>query len=303
MKKSWKEWVLAVLLAWVVPWVASGIFMPDGVSEGPVETTAVLEPLEISVLREGCLVSMELEEYLVGVLLGELPEGFSQEAKMAQAVVARTYALAVVERGIKHPGAVCTDSGCCQNWVSPEGYPSAKGLASAKEAVEATAGQVLVYDGKFIEATYFSGSGGRTEAAVAVWGTDVPYLQSVESPGEEGTAHYREETVFSAGAFLEKLGLSGPLTLGAVTYTEGGGVNSILICGKRFLGTQVRQILGLRSTAFQITHTGNQVRIETAGYGHRVGMSQYGANAMAEAGKGWKEILEHYYPGTEIVDR
>jgi stage II sporulation protein D len=257
--------------------------------------------VEISVIHGDAMVTMALEEYLVGVLLGELPDDFSLEAKKAQAVVARTYALAAVERGIKHPGAVCTDSSCCQSWAEPESYWSKEGVASAKAAVEATRGQVISYEGKLIEATYFSGSGGRTEAAVAVWGSDIPYLQSVESPGEEGAAHHREETVISLPVFLEKLSLSGPLTMGTVTYTEGGGVDSIVICGKSFAGTQVRQLLGLRSTAFRITLEPGQVRIQTAGYGHRVGMSQYGAQAMAEAGNSWQQILAHYYPGTEII--
>lgn len=296
MKTGWKEWALAVLLAWVLPWVMASAMLP---AEAPLETTGHGEPLEIRLLRDGELVSMELEEYLVGVLLGELPADFLPEAKKAQAAAARTYALSTVERGVKHPGAVCADSGCCQKWVDPASRPQ-EAVESARAAVEATLGQVLVYDGKLIDATYFSGSGGRTEAAVAVWGSDVPYLQSVESPGEEDTAHYRKETVFSTGDFLEKLGLSEPLALGAVTFTEGGGVESILICGKRFTGTQVRQILGLPSTAFQITHTGTKVRIQTAGYGHRVGMSQYGAEAMARDGKTWQEILAHYYPGTEV---
>lgn len=301
MKERWKEWVLAILVAWVVPWVASSLLLPPEQPNVPTETTAAKIPVEISVIHGGERITMELETYLIGVLLGELPDDFSAEAKKAQAVVARTYALAAVERGIKHPGAVCTDSGCCQNWVDPESYWSEDGVALAKAAVDATWGQVLSYEGKLIEATYFSGSGGRTEAAVAVWGSDIPYLQSVESPGEENTAHYREETVVSLSDFLEKLGLSGPLTLGNVTYTEGGGVDSIVICGKSFKGTQVRQLLGLRSTAFRIIQAPGQVRIQTAGYGHRVGMSQYGAQAMAESGETWQQILAHYYPGTEII--
>ena len=205
MKGSWKEWGVAFLMAWVVPWVVTSLMLPAEVAEDPADTTAPPQKTEISVIHEGTPVLMELEYYLVGVLLGELPDDFSQEAKMAQAVVARTYALAAVERGIKHPGSVCTDSGCCQSWADPESYWSEEGVASAKTAVEATRGQVLCYEGELIEATYFSGSGGRTEAAVAVWGSDVPYLQSVESPGEENTAHFREETRISQNVFLESL--------------------------------------------------------------------------------------------------
>ena len=283
MKETWKEWALAFLLAWVVPWLAVSLLAPVGVQQAEVtETTQSPEaPEVIRVIRDGAAGEMALEEYLVGVLLAELPREFAMEAKMAQAVVARTYALAAVERGNKHPGAVCTESGCCQGWTDPGEYWAEDGVASARAAVEATAGLVLTYEGNLIEATYFSSSGGRTEAAVAVWGSDLPYLQSVESPGEENTAHYREETAISREEFLEKLGLSEPLTLGAVTYTEGGGVDTMVICGKSFRGTQLRTLLGLRSTAFQLIPEPDRIRIQTAGYGHRVGMSQYGAQAMA----------------------
>ena len=304
MKENWKEWGLAFLMAWVVPWVATSLLLPTEEPKAPVETTAAAEPVEISVIHGDAMVTMALEEYLVGVLLGELPDDFSLEAKKAQAVVARTYALAAVERGIKHPGAVCTDSSCCQSWAEPESYWSKEGVASAKAAVEATRGQVISYEGKLIEATYFSGSGGRTEAAVAVWGSDIPYLQSVESPGEEKAAWHSDRKDFTVAEFEQALGIS--LTgvpgtwFGVITYTSGGGVKTADICGTSFPGTELRTKLNLRSTAFTLSASEQGVTVYTRGHGHRVGLSQYGTDAMALAGSDYQTILRHYYPGTTV---
>lgn len=303
MKGSWKEWAVAVAVAWGIPWLAIGLMLPPeqpSPPAEPVETTQAAART-LPVLHRGTVVEMELTEYLTGVLLGEMPGEFHEEAKMAQAVVARTYALRTAARGAKHPGSVCTDSGCCQSWVDPEKFSDTETVRKARAAVEATAGLVLCYEGQLIEATYFSCSGGRTEDAVAVWGSDVPYLQSVESPGEEMAEHFRDEAVFSEEDFMKALGLRGTPAFRNWRYTEGGGVASVEISGEEFSGTQLRSLLGLRSAAFTMELEAGKVRIVTSGYGHRVGMSQYGAQAMAETGKTFREILAHYYPGTEAV--
>ena len=201
------------------------------------------------------------------------------------------------------------DSGCCQGFRSPEEYRDMGGKTASVEkvrsAVEATDGLVLHYGDALIDATYFSCSGGSTEDAVAVWGQDVPYLQAVESPGEEDAPRFTDSVSFGASEFAEKLGLSSsgdPADwFGAVTYTAGGGVDTMVIRGKTFTGTQLRSRLGLRSTAFEISVSGKSITVTTRGFGHRVGMSQYGAQAMAEDGSGFEEILAHYYTGTELV--
>ena len=135
---------------------------------------------------------------------------------------------------------------------------------------------------------------------MAVWGTDYPYLRATDSPGEEGAAHYTDTVTFTVAEFAEKLGIA-QVTLGNATYTAGGGVNTISIGGKEFKGTQVRTLLGLRSTAFTIELSGERVTVTTKGFGHRVGMSQYGADAMALEGKSYREILAHYYQGTALT--
>lgn len=259
---------------------------------------------------DGSAGAVELEEYLVGAVLGEMPASFAPEALKAQAVAARTYAWKAAMTGSRHPdGSVCGNYTCCQAYISPESYLDRGGLQrnvdKVRSAVRATAGQVLTYGGELIEATYFSCSGGRTEDAVAVWGSDFPYLRSVESPGEEGAAWFTDEAVFSRQALEAALGISLPEDpgdwFGEMTHTAGGGVETVRIGDRLFPGTKVRSLLGLRSTAFSVTAEGDTALFTTRGYGHRVGMSQYGADAMASAGADYAEVLEHYYPGTELV--
>lgn len=309
MRGSWKEWALAGVIAWLVPWFMVGLLYPAEPSKEvlqeqtlPQHQETVPEPgYRIPVLHQGKEVKMDLTDYLTGVLLGEMPSSFSSEAKKAQAVVARTYALRTVQYGGKHPGLVCTNSGCCQNWCDPANFADTDALRQAREAVESTNRLVLTYEGKLIEATYFSCSGGRTEEAVAVWGTDVPYLQSVESPGEESADHFRDTVLFSTESFLKALGLSGTPAVSHWQYTDGGGVASVEINGKEFSGTELRKLLNLRSASFSLEVLPGEIRITTSGYGHRVGMSQYGAQAMAMAGKDFQSILQHYYPGTDLA--
>lgn len=273
--------------------------------DGAVQSGAVIPVL----LPDGTVERMDLEEYVGGVILGELPADFSQEAKKAQAVVARTYALRSCEAGVKHPqGAVCTEASCCQSYCAPEAYLAAGGTQEAvdcaREASRATAGEVLTYGGRLIDATYFSCSGGRTEDAVAVWGADVPYLQATDSPGEEGATHYTDTVRFGAEEFQRLLGvtLDAPAEqwFGAVRYTDGGGVAQMEIGGVAYDGTTLRRLLNLRSTAFTMTAVGSTVTVTTKGFGHRVGMSQYGAQAMAAAGSSYTDILLHYYQGVRI---
>jgi stage II sporulation protein D len=274
------------------------------------------EPLEFEVLEpaitvpvrngDGTSTDMPLNKYLTGVLLAEMPASFHIEALKAQSVAARTYTWKAFTNGGKHgDSSVCKDSACCQGFLSEEDYLFCGGtredLLKVCRAVDATSTMVLSFEGNLIEATYFSSSGGTTEAAVAVWGAEYPYLQSVSSPED----HVVPVTCdFSADEFQRLLGksLSGEPAqwFDAVTYTDGGGVAAIEICGENYTGTRIREILGLRSTAFQIMTNGQNISITTHGYGHRVGMSQHGANTMAENGKTWQQILQHYYPGTQL---
>lgn len=266
------------------------------------------ERFYLPILRDGTIESMALDRYLTGVLLAELPESFSVEARKAQAVACRTYALRSYQKRRHSPAAVCTDSGCCQGWVDPQTVSPARREA-AQAAVRETDGLVIRYQGNLIEATFFSCSGGKTEAAAEVWGSDAAYLQSVDSPGEESAAHYRDETEIPLSDFCEKLRAENPAAafpearggwVGEISLTTGGGVAWIELGGQRFSGRTVRKLFSLRSTAFTLTLTDRSAIFETRGCGHRVGMSQYGAEAMARAGKSFEEILNWYYRDVEI---
>jgi len=323
MKERWQQIIFSVVLGLMLPGLilrmglllrqAKNIQLPpaqQSVSTAPSTTQSDKPPKTIPVLlKDGALSQLELEVYLVGVVLAEMPASFEEEALKAQAVVARTYAMKRISEGQRHPqGAICTDSTCCQAYISVSEYletmGNARDVEKITQAVTDTQDLVLTYDGSFAEATYFSCSGGRTEDAAAVWGEAIPYLQAVDSPGEEGAAPYREVVSFSPEEFAAALGrsLSGsPKSwLGPVTYTQGGGVATMVVAGISYTGVRLRQLLGLNSTAFTMEISEGSIRITTQGKGHRVGMSQYGADAMAVTGSDYAAILSHYYPGTKI---
>lgn len=254
------------------------------------------------------IVELSLTAYLQGVLLAEMPADFPAEALKAQAVAARTFALRKADAA-KHPDAhVCSESSCCQGWLPPEHCDEAT-RQKLSAAVSATDGLVLTYEGSLIDATFFSCSGGRTEQAAAVWGTDIPYLQAVDSPGEEDAPVYEELQCFTAAEFQSRFLQSYPQAelssdpetwITELRYTAGGGIDRLCIGGIELRGTELRRIFGLRSTRLQISVSEDTVRFRSYGYGHRVGLSQYGARAMAEAGKSYREILLYYYQGTEL---
>lgn len=304
--------MLAVWLGMILPGIGLNLLVleqrQDRLRQLPVEKPQVQQTEEPFILvsdQDGRAGSMDPETYLTGVLLAEMPSEFHREALKAQSVAARTYVWKAFTTGGKHgDNSVCMDSACCQAYMTSEDYLARGGtlenLEKLRKAVEDTVGMVLAYDGELIEATYFSSAGGSTESAVAVWGADYPYLQAVTSPEP-----IRTETVsYARDIFFRLLGIPEPREdesmIGSVAYTEGGGVATMEICGHAFTGTQLRAILGLSSTDLEISTVGDMVRITTRGYGHRVGLSQYGANALAESGYTWQEILQHYYPGTTL---
>lgn len=309
-----RPWLLAILVAVVIPGVmyrTAELLLREEVTveqeeqiPSEPEQTAPSEQVLVQT-EDGQILQMELNTYLMGVLRGEMPADFEPEALKAQAVVARTYTLKNRKHGT---AAVCMDPACCQAYCTEGDYLASdhtqQEIDKIQNAVLETSDMVLTYAGQLIDATYFSCSGGRTEDALSVWGTEVPYLKAVDSPGEEGAAHYIDTVTFTAEEFQSKLntaiaGRPGSW-IGAVTYTDGGGVDTICIGGTSYNGTEVRRLLGLRSTAFVMTAMGDTITVTTKGYGHRVGMSQYGAEAMAVSGSSYEQILAHYYPGTEL---
>ena len=319
MKRIWKELLIAALMGLFLPGVILNVAemlmgnrREPEIGEISLQTQPTMEHQgqRLTVLlrqRDGTTQEMDMDSYLTGVVLAEMPASFAREAKKAQAVVARTFALKAAVTGGKHgDGSVCTESVCCQAYIPPEDYGGpAEAVDQARSAAEETSGQVLTYGEVLIEATYFSCSGGSTEDAVAVWGRDFPYLRATDSPGEEEAVHYTDTVYFTEKEFQNALGISLPGTpdgwFGFTTYTSGGGVNTIRIGGRDYKGTELRKLLGLKSTAFTVSADPKGVTITTRGYGHRVGMSQYGADAMAEGGSSYEQILSYYYQGTSLV--
>lgn len=318
-----QPWIVALLLLVAViiavPSILAGRSAERGEPARRPRTTAT-NVIKVSLFLpdRNQLVQLGLEDYVAGVVAGEMPGSFHLEAKKAQAVLARTYALrrmrAFGGQGCPtHPEAdLCADT---QHQVytdlarlrAREGWIAAStGWREAERAGRETAGLMLVYDGEPIEAVYHSTSAGSTEDAAAVWQRPVPYLMPVASD-DRSSPRYREEVRLPLAEFARRLGVTavpaaGGRPLIAITErTAGGRVKSLRVGESVFQGTQVRERLGLRSAQFTVATERDQVVIETFGFGHGVGMSQFGANELARAGKGYRDVLAHYYRGVEIT--
>ena len=265
---------------------------------------------------DGTVVQTDMESYLRQVVAAEMPASFNPEALKAQACAARTYTVRLQNRGGKHENAdVCTDSKCCQAYIAPDaaalkwGVQAGEFSAKIARAVEDTDGLGVLYGGEPIEAVFFSSAPGKTSDAVAVWGNSVDYLKSVDSPEGDEVPNYRTEVVLSADevknlilAAYPGADLSGkPGGWFSRIYTgESGAVTSVLVGGVTLTGNQVRGALGLRSPAFTVAFDGTDFTFSVTGYGHGVGMSQYGANKMAAEGATFRAILEWYYTGAQV---
>ena len=279
-------------------------------TEAPSESAPPEEPLppfdaatEITLRTADGLRTLPLDKYLVGVLLAEMPADFPPAALEAQAIAARTFTLQKLNTRKHSDADICSDSACCQGWLDPEGT----NCGALELAVRDTDGLVVTYDDALIDATFFSCDGGRTESALAVWGSNVAYLQAVDSPESDDSRRYAEEKQFSEQELLDLLRAAHPEIAPGdapwfrdLTYTDGGGLATATIGGVTLTGPELRRLLGLRSTDMEIAQGSGVVTIRTQGFGHRVGLSQYGAKAMAEEGSDFVEILTHYYQGTSI---
>ncbi len=281
-----------------------------------IPVTAIPAPERIKVLHEGDIIEMALEDYVLGVLAAEMPAEFESEALKAQAVAARSFTL-YCAAGDKHGEAqVCSDFACCQAWKNEEkmrldwGDSYEKYLRKLKSAVDSTAGQRLIYEGKPIFAAFHSSSAGRTESCGAIWSA-LPYLISVPSPEDESTVpNYISRLELSPLDlrdtllhFYPEADFSGDESCwaGEVSLDESGRVDSLTLGGAAIPGTRLREIFALRSTAFTLEYTGGNFLFTVKGFGHGVGMSQYGANVMASEGSDYTAILAHYYPGAALV--
>lgn len=277
-----------------------------------------VENIKIYMSNTGGTVELNIEDYVKGVVCSEMPLNFNKEALKAQAVVARTYAIGhVLEGGCsKYGGDIC-DTVHCQVYTTKEEKISQLGAIGesrwelVEEVVSETQGMVLSYEGALATgAYYFSTSGGRTENVEDVFSTAVPYLRSVESLGEEVAPRYISTESYDLNRFAQTVNASygdanlspGKLNeqISIVSYTDGGAVKEIILGGVTISGVEFRKIFGLNSANFSLEFLSNQININCKGFGHGVGMSQWGANVMAESGKSCEDILSHYYTGINI---
>lgn len=266
---------------------------------------------------EGTVEELTLEDYLWGVTAAEMPASFELEALKAQAVAARTYCMYQRQAGgEKHPGAdVCGDYTCCQAYLTREQAEASWGVDAYRygekitRAVAETDGLLCLYGDAPIDAVFFSSAAGRTADAVAVWGTEVPYLRGVDSPEGTEVPGWKTVVTLTPAEFREKLlgaypqaDLSGPPEgwFQDLKTDPWGMVLSVKMGGVELSGGQARSLFGLRSAHFTAGATQDAVTFWVTGYGHGVGMSQYGANALAGDGKNFQEILEWYYTGTRV---
>lgn len=279
------------------------------------ETAAAQPAVEVAVYRSAkqMVEKIPLEEYVAGVVASEMPADFEKEALKAQALTARTYIVKQMMNDNKKKlpeGAMVADTEFYQVYKSKEELKRLWGsdfswkMKRIQEAVQETSGQILTYDGAPIDATFFSTSNGYTEAPEAVWATSVPYLKSVASPWDKDSPRFVGQKTLTVNEFESLLGvkLPGGSEIGTVIeWTSGKRVGKVNINGKVLSGKDIREKLGLMSTDFTWERKGNQIIIHTKGYGHGVGMSQYGANGMAKEGKTYADIVQYYYQGIEIT--
>ncbi|MDD3304495.1 MAG: stage II sporulation protein D [Clostridia bacterium] len=298
-----KKMLLFSLIIILIPTIVVNIFIKD--EEIKFEYH---ENMVIRVKRSnGNIEKIPFEDYIVGILAGEMPVSFHSEALKAQAVAARTYAMKKMALNINNDYDVV-------DTVSNQVYLDIGYLKDAwqdnyvnninilKTAVLETYGEYLEYKGEVIEAFFFSTSTGKTENSEDIFGTYLPYLRSVDSTWDNISPVYEEKNYYTLKEFYDALDLqfSTVLNISIKKTTSTGRIKEIVINNKKFTGSDIATSLDLRSSYFEIIQDNNTVIINTKGYGHGVGMSQYGAEAMSDIGYTYEQILKYYYQGVEI---
>lgn len=313
---------LLIAISFLVPSLLVLPFSKEKATIELDERTAELPPkvkenqpsTEVAVYRTAAqtVEKLPLEEYVIGVVASEMPADFEEEALKAQALTARTY---IVNNLLNPEGGQLPQNADVTDTVNHQVYKNKKELKlqwdkdydwmmkKITEAVKATEGEILTYNNKPITASFFSTSNGYTENAEDYWNNPVPYLKSVESPWDSQSPKFNDRKVISVKEFQQKLNVNieNANDIGTVTArTSGKKVAAVTIGGKSFSGREVREKLDLKSTDFTWEKKGKSIIITTKGYGHGVGMSQYGANGMAKEGKNYDDIVSHYYQGITI---
>lgn len=288
----------------IIPFIIVTIFIKDEEITFNFSSNTV-----VRVYREESKIieKVPIEQYVVGVVSGEMPASFNYEALKAQAVASRTYVMYQMQVH-KNDEYDVYDSVNSQVYLSEEQLKEKwkdkyiENINKVKQAILDTTGQILTYDGEVIESFFFSTSVGYTENSEDVFSLELPYLRSVESKWDSISPAYIDQKTLKKAEFFNLLSIDNSNTLDVeiIEKTSTGRIKQIKINGKILTGKQVCSKLQLRSTFFEIKEEGGNIIINTKGYGHGVGMSQYGANGMASDGFTYDEILKYYYTDVEI---
>lgn len=264
---------------------------------------------------------VKLDEYVACVVSAEMPVKYDIEALKAQAIVARTYTIYKITTSKKHEIAdICDKSTCCQAWISKEDRlkkwkeeERTENWNKISQAVNSTAGKIITYNGKPINAFFHANSGGKTQTPFYVWGgTGYPYLQVVETAGEENYSQYSSEAKFSKKDFVKKviekyqdfkINFEEKDCIQITQRDKSDRVVTVKIGNLNLSGVEARTLLGLRSANFTVEIQKDDIVFKVIGYGHGVGMSQTGADSMAKQGSNYEEIIKHFYTGVEISDK
>lgn len=283
------------------------------------QDTGEYKDIDIKLLhsKTGEVEEVKLENYLCHVVSAEMPADYQLEALKSQAIVARTYTMYKIKNK-KHENAdICDNSACCQAWVSKEErltrWEESKRESNwqkIEQSVNETKGNIITYQNEPINAFFHANSGGKTEIPVNVWGgSGLPYLQVVETAGEEGYTQYASEVELTHEEILNKLkekypdiqiDFSKEEEVQIKEHTDGQRVKTIRFGNHELSGVESRTIFGLRSANFEIIKSEGKIKFTVKGYGHGVGMSQTGADALAKQGKTAEEIIHHFYKNIEI---
>ncbi len=275
----------------------------------PIPPEEGKEPIKVRLLNEteNTIEEINLEDYIVGVVAAEMPASFNEEALKAQAVAARTYAMNKIaaRKDLEYDLIIGTKDQAYKNnrlLLSQWGLSFFPYYLKIRNAVMNTQSEVITFDDEIINAFYFSMSNGYTEESELVFKQDLPYLKSVDSKWDnESIQNYEYEKILSKEEFCNALNITcESINIENIERSNTNRVTEITINNTTWKGTEFRSKLGLRSTDFQITIQNEEVTIITKGYGHGVGMSQYGANGMAKDGYNYEQIIKHYYQNTEI---
>lgn len=299
-----KKVLLITLLVIAVPFLVVSLFVRTDEIKFHYISNKVVRVKNVSTNE---ISKVPFEEYVKGVLAGEMPASFELEALKAQAVAARSYVLVQMKKNKNNDYDVVntvtnqvylSDEKLKENWKNE--YKTK--INKVKKAVLETEGEYLSYNGEIVEALFFSTSTGKTENSEEVFSSKVPYLRSVSSTWDKSSPVYEDTEVFELKDFYQKLELEYKEKLNQQTIetTSTGRIKKIKINDKEFTGRDIATKLSLRSNYFTITQNDKKIIIKTKGYGHGVGMSQYGALGMAKEGYTYDKILKHYYVGTEI---